>query len=71
MGLPFVSVQSPEKYELGKFALQVAEQSIRFYDQYFGTRYPFLKLDIVAVPDFFTAMENTAAIVGREISAAE
>ena len=65
-GTPIRICAAPEKHELGKFALQVAEQSIRFYDQYFGTRYPFPKLDIVAVPDFLTAMENTAAIIGRE-----
>ena len=37
------------------------------FNQYFAIKYPFEKLDIVAVPDFSAgAMENTGAIVFRE-----
>ena len=52
---------------LGEFALQAAEQFLNYYDHYFTVKYPYGKLDIVAVPDFAAgAMENTAAIFGRE-----
>ncbi len=38
-----------------------------FYNKYFSIKYPFEKLDIVAVPDFAPgAMENTGAIFYRE-----
>jgi aminopeptidase N len=54
------------KPELG-FALEAAEVALRHFNRYFSVRYPFDKLDIVAVPDFAAgAMENTGAIVFRE-----
>ena len=53
--------------KLGAFALSAAEQSIRFYDQYYGIKYPFQKLDMIAIPDFEAgAMENAGAITYRE-----
>jgi aminopeptidase N len=54
------------KNELG-FALEAAQFAMRYFNRYFSIKYPFEKLDIVAVPDFAAgAMENTAAIVFRE-----
>jgi aminopeptidase N len=53
----------PEKKGLGRFVLDVAEQVLRADSQYFTLRYPFRKLDLVAIPGGFPgAMENTAAI---------
>jgi len=53
--------------ELGCTALEMAGQILKFYDQYFIIKYPFGKLDVLAVPDFAAgAMENTAAIFYRE-----
>jgi len=58
---------TPDKKNLGRIALESAEQILRFYDSYFAIKYPFGKLDVVAVPDFAAgAMENTAAIFYRE-----
>jgi aminopeptidase N len=55
------------KKELGRTALDMAQQILRFYNQYFTIKYPFGKLDVLAVPDFAAgAMENTAAIFYRE-----
>ncbi|MEA2165634.1 MAG: puromycin-sensitive aminopeptidase [Thermoanaerobaculia bacterium] len=52
---------------LGKFALSAAEASISFYDKYYGIKYPFGKLDLIAIPDFEAgAMENAGAITFRE-----
>ena len=49
------------------FALDIATQSIDFYDEYFGVKYPLPKSDHVALPDFSSgAMENWGLITYRE-----
>ena len=66
-GIPIRVITTPGKEQLGTFALEAARQIMMFYNRYYGIRYPFGKLDIIAVPDFEAgAMENTAAIVYRE-----
>jgi aminopeptidase N len=57
----------PEKQALTGYALTATEGILKFYNQYYSQKYPFGKLDIVAIPDFAAgAMENTAAITFRE-----
>jgi puromycin-sensitive aminopeptidase len=57
----------PEKKPFGQFALETAAQSIRFYNQWYGIKYPFEKLDMVAIPDYeWGGMENTASIFYRD-----
>lgn len=57
------------KQTLAGTATEIAGRSLAFYQQYFRVRYPFGKLDIVAVPEFAAAaMENTGAIFAREAS---
>src|SRR5947207_9328204 len=52
---------------LGRFALSAAEASVKFYASYFDIKYPFGKLDLIAIPDFEAgAMENAGAITFRE-----
>lgn len=66
-GIPVRICATPDKKDLGRFALESAEQILRFYNRYYGTKYPFGKLDVLAAPDFEAgAMENTAAIFSRE-----
>jgi aminopeptidase N len=66
-GIPVRICATPDKVNLGKYALESAEQVLKFYNQYYGIKYPFQKLDIVALPDFAAgAMENTADITYRE-----
>jgi len=66
-GIPIRVCGTPEKYKLGEFALEAAQQVMHFYNQYFTIKYPYGKLDFVAVADFSAgAMENTACIIGRE-----
>lgn len=66
-GIPIRVCATPEKVHLGQFALDAAEFTMQFYNKYFALKYPFEKLDIVAVPDFAAgAMENTGAIFYRE-----
>jgi aminopeptidase N len=57
----------PDKVALGALALEYAQQMLTYYDQYFTIKYPFGKLDMIAVPDFAAGgMENTAAIFYQE-----
>jgi aminopeptidase N len=65
--IPIRICATPDKRELTRIALESAQQVLRFYDSYYAIKYPFGKLDIVAVPDFAAgAMENTGAIFYRE-----
>jgi len=66
-GIPIRVWTTPGKKELGQFALEVSEQAMKYYDNYFGIKYPFGKLDLIGLPDFAAgAMENTAAITFRD-----
>src|SRR5262249_23991129 len=65
--VPIRICATPDKRDLGRIALDSAQQILRFYNGYYAIKYPFGKLDVVAVPDFAAgAMENTAAIFYRE-----
>ena len=67
-GIPIRVCGTPEQKGRSHFALQAAEYSLNYYDHYFGTKYPYGKLDILGVPDFSAgAMENTACIIGRDL----
>ena len=66
-GTPIRVCSTPDKRALTAFALEAAEQQLQFYNDYFGIKYPFGKLDIIGVPDFAAgAMENAGAITFRE-----
>jgi len=66
-GIPVRVCTTPDKTALGHIALDSAERILAFYNRYYAIKYPFGKLDILAVPDFAAgAMENTAAIFYRE-----
>ena len=65
--IPIRICSTPDKKGLTGFALESAQEVVRFYNRYYSIKYPFKKLDVVAVPDFAAgAMENTAAIFYRE-----
>ncbi len=66
-GIPIRVCAVPERKEQGAFALDVAAHSIAFYDQWYGIKYPFGKLDMLAIPDYeWGGMENTASIFYRD-----
>ena len=66
-GIPIRICATPDKKGQTGLALEAAGEILRFYDRYYAIKYPFKKLDVVAVPDFSAgAMENTAAIFYRE-----
>ena len=67
-GVPIRICATPDKVELGHIALDAAARILTFYNRYYSIKYPFKKLDVLAVPDFAAgAMENTAAIFYREV----
>jgi aminopeptidase N len=66
-GIPVRVCGTPDRKEELGFALESAQFALRYFNRYFTIKYPFEKLDIIAVPDFAAgAMENTGAIVFRD-----
>lgn len=66
-GVPIRACATPDKVQLGEYALHAAEFFLHYYDNYFGIKYPMPKLDMIAIPDFEAgAMENFGAITYRE-----
>jgi aminopeptidase N len=66
-GVPIRACATPDKVQMGAYALQGAEFFLHYYDTYFGIKYPMPKLDMIAIPDFEAgAMENFGAITYRE-----
>jgi aminopeptidase N/puromycin-sensitive aminopeptidase len=67
-GIPIRVYSTPGKKEMGKFALESAQHILSYYDKYFSIKYPYGKLDLIAIPDFSAgAMENTGCITFREV----
>jgi aminopeptidase N/puromycin-sensitive aminopeptidase len=66
-GIPIRVCSTPGMENLCHFSLTAAEATVKFYDGYFGIKYPFGKLDLIGIPDFEAgAMENAGAITFRE-----
>ena len=66
-GTPLRVVHVPGNEHLTGFALDAAAASLRFFEQFYGIRYPSDKIDLVALPDFAAgAMENLGCITFRE-----
>ncbi len=60
-------VTAAGKREQGRFALTSAVSLLRYYNDYFGVKYPLPKLDLIAVPGGVGgAMENWGGIVFNE-----
>jgi aminopeptidase N len=67
-GIPIRIFSTPGKKEMGRFVLGATEEIVRYYDKYFGIKYPYGKLDLIGLPDFSAgAMENTGLITFREV----
>lgn len=58
----------PGRKQQGKFALGLAKNFLRYFEEYSKVPYPLPKLDLIALPDFIVgAMENWGAITFREL----
>ncbi|MFZ0735021.1 MAG: M1 family metallopeptidase [Candidatus Sulfotelmatobacter sp.] len=67
-GIPIRVYATTGKKEMGRFALEIASNVLRYYDHYFSIKYPYAKLDLVGLPDFSAgAMENTGCITFRDV----
>ncbi|HSP15516.1 MAG TPA: M1 family metallopeptidase [Thermoanaerobaculia bacterium] len=65
--IPIRVCATPEKAQLTHFAVDAASKELAFYNDYYGIKYPFGKLDVIGIPDFAAgAMENAAAMTFRE-----
>ena len=62
-GVTIGIVTTAGKRDQGSFALESAVNLLRYFNDYFGVKYPLPKLDLIAVPGGFRgAMENWGAI---------
>lgn len=67
MSIPGNIITTKGKIEKAKYAALQAPKILKFMEDYFGGKYPFQKLDLVALPEFpFGAMENPGLITFRE-----
>ncbi|GLX78813.1 aminopeptidase N [Thalassotalea insulae] len=67
MPLRLFARQSLAKYVKTEEWFKPTKQSFKFFNEYFGVRYPFGKYDQVVAPDFNAgAMENVAAVTFNE-----
>lgn len=58
---------TPDNVQYTDFALDVAVETLEFYNDYFDVPYPLAKCDFIALPDFASgAMENWGCITFRE-----
>ena len=65
--IPIRVCATPEKVQLTHFAVDAAARELNFYNDWYGIKYPFGKLDVIGIPDFAAgAMENAAVMTFRE-----
>jgi len=66
-GIPCRVLFAPGRSDQARFAEKITASVLPYYEKYFGQKYPFKKLDQVAVPGFDAgAMENVGAIFYRQ-----
>lgn len=66
-GIPIRVWGPPGTKQDDGYALEVSEWCMKYFNQYFGIKYPFEKLDMIGLPDFAAgAMENTGFITYRQ-----
>ncbi|HEV2106032.1 MAG TPA: M1 family aminopeptidase, partial [Candidatus Eisenbacteria bacterium] len=66
-GVPMRIVTVQGQSRLAAYAAEIAPKLLAALERWFGTPYPFAKLDLIAVPEFaYGAMENAGAITFRD-----
>ena len=67
-GIPVGICGTADKLPIGKFAMETTKFVLPWYNEYYGIRYPFGKLDQTGVADFRAgAMENAGSILYRDV----
>src|SRR5439155_80277 len=67
LGVPGRVITVKGQSALAAYAAKTTPAILGALEQYFGTRYPYQKLDLIAVPEFWAgAMENAGAVTFRE-----
>ncbi len=67
-GKPVYLAGAKGKFKMSELPIQMANETLDFYENYFAIKYQLPKLHLIAVPEFaFGAMENWGAITFREI----
>ncbi|XP_076258211.1 suppressor of ER stress-induced death [Rhynchophorus ferrugineus] len=57
----------PSALSQAEYSLEIGPKVLKYYEQFFGIKYPLPKIDMVAIPDFSAgAMENWGLITYRE-----
>ena len=65
--IPIRILATSGKAQYGRESMLIARESLAFFEQFTGIRYPLKKLDLIALPEFaYGAMENFGAISYRE-----
>jgi alanyl aminopeptidase len=64
--LPLRGIARKGKGAAFAWSLAAARELVPLLEQYFGIAYPYDKLDLIAISDFFGAMENAGAITFGE-----
>jgi len=64
-GIPIRVYTPPGKKQLGAFALETTEACLRYFDHYFGIKYPYGKLDLIGLPDFLPGPWRTSDSLPR------
>jgi len=66
-GVQIRVITTEGKSEQGRYALGATQELLKYYDDYFGIKYPLPKLDQIAIPGGFSgAMENWGGITYNE-----
>ena len=66
-GIEIGVIATSGKREQGRFALASAIELLRYFNDYFGVKYPLPKLDLIAIPHgHVSAMEHWGAVTFRE-----
>ena len=61
-----VYAPSNEDIEHGRFSLELAAKTLKFYEEVFDSKFPLPKMDMIAIPDFSAgAMENWGLVTYR------
>lgn len=67
-GIPVRICGTPEMVPMGQFAMDATKFILPWFNEYYGIRYPFGKLDQTGVADFRAgAMENAGSILYRDV----